>query len=407
MTDTGYGSQQPLATASIWGGAGLRHLDIELTERCNSACIHCCINRPLGDGQAQARELSTAAWQEIIRQAAELGALTLRMTGGEILVREDFTELYLFARRQGLKVMLYTNGRGITPELVALWARVPPLEPIELTVYGMQPASYEATTASPGAHAEFARGLALLQEYGIPYVVKAPVLPTTRAELDDFEAWAASIPWMREAPAFSYYLDLRGRRDSEAKNRRLQALRLSPAEIVAFLHRRGEEYRRAMVQFVARMLIPPGEELFNCGAGKSVCVDAYGQLQPCLLLRHPELTYDLRQGTLRDGLADLRERVAAAQATNPEYRMRCARCFLKGLCEQCPAKAWIEHGTLDTPVEYYCEIAHARARDLGLLAEGEQAWEVTDSEQRLHAFIEEYDYDHDTGSPVTNAVSPV
>ena len=71
------------------------------------------------------------------------------------------------------------------------------------------------------------------------------------------------------------------------------------------------------------------------------------------------------------------------RATNPDYLERCARCFLKGLCEQCPAKSWTEHGTLDTPVEYLCQVAHAQARYLGLLAEGEQAWEVADWRQRI------------------------
>jgi sulfatase maturation enzyme AslB (radical SAM superfamily) len=63
------------------------------------------------------------------------------------------------------------------------------------------------------------------------------------------------------------------------------------------------------------------------------------------------------------------------RATNPEYLRRCAKCFLKGLCEQCPAKSWAESGTLDTPVEYLCEVAHAQARYLGWLGKHEQGWE--------------------------------
>ena len=63
------------------------------------------------------------------------------------------------------------------------------------------------------------------------------------------------------------------------------------------------------------------------------------------------------------------------KATNPEYLKRCAVCFLKGLCEQCPAKSWAEYGTLDTPVEYLCEVAHAQAYWLGWLKDGEKAWE--------------------------------
>ena len=63
------------------------------------------------------------------------------------------------------------------------------------------------------------------------------------------------------------------------------------------------------------------------------------------------------------------------RARNPEYLKRCGRCRLRGLCEQCPARSWSEHGTLDTPVEYLCEVAHAQARDLGILKDGEMGWE--------------------------------
>jgi hypothetical protein len=59
---------------------------------------------------------------------------------------------------------------------------------------------------------------------------------------------------------------------------------------------------------------------------------------------------------------------------------------LHGLCEQCPAKSWGEHGTLDTPVDYFCQMVHAQARRLGLLKEGENAWEVSDWQERLTRF---------------------
>ena len=133
-----------------------------------------------------------------------------------------------------------------------------------------------------------------------------------------------------------------------------------------------------------------GDRIFACGAGKSGCVDAYGVLQMCMMLRHPDVVYDLTHGTLREALAETFPGFRERRATNPEYLHRCARCFLKGLCEQCPAKSWAEHGTLDTPVEYYCQVAHAQARYLGLLREGEWAWEVADWRPRVDRLVERW-----------------
>jgi hypothetical protein len=92
-------------------------------------------------------------------------------------------------------------------------------------------------------------------------------------------------------------------------------------------------------------------------------------------LRAPELTYDTAGLSVREildkfkGLKDIR-------ATNPDYLKRCAVCFLKGLCEQCPAKSWVEHSTFDTPGEDLCAVAHEQARWLGWLGEKEKGWET-------------------------------
>jgi radical SAM protein with 4Fe4S-binding SPASM domain len=248
----------------------------------------------------------------------------------------------------------------------------------------MHPQSYDAVACVPGAFVEFRRGVDLLLERQIPFGVRSVLLPPNRGEIDEFEAWARTIPGMdgRE-PAYAVLLDLRARRDSPAKNRLIAGLRFSPEEVVALVARREQSYRKAMSQFSARYVRPQGDRLFTCGAGETGCVDAYGVYQMCMLLRHPDVVYDLSRGTLREALSEAFPRFRELRATNPAYLRRCARCFLRGLCEQCPAKSWTEHGTLDTPVEYLCQAAHARARYLGLLADGERAWEVADWQQRI------------------------
>lgn len=360
----------------------LSRLDIELTERCDNDCIHCCINLPAGDAAARAREMPTEQVKDILRQAADLGCLQVRLTGGEPLLRRDFYDLFLYTRRLGMKVLIFTNARHLTPHLANLLARVPPLVTVEVTVYGMYAESYEAVTRAPRSFAQFRHGVELLLERRIPFVVKSALLPQNRTEQDEFEAWAATIPWMTKAPGYSMFFDLRHRRDDPARNRLIETLRLAPDDGVAVLTRDAARYRKNKKEFGRKFMRPPGDLLFCCGAGRGLSIDAYGRAQPCMGVRAPELTVDLQHASLSDALgnfATLRE----MRASDPEYLRRCARCFLKGLCEQCPAKSWAEHGTHDTPVEYLCEVAHAQARWLGWLKDGEKGWEVTEWRERV------------------------
>ena len=353
----------------------LPHLDIELTERCDNDCIHCCINLPAGHAAARAREMTTQQVMGIMDQAAGLGCLQVRLTGGEPLLRPDFESIYLHARRLGMKVLVYTNARRITVRLAELWKRVPPLVPIEVTVYGMRRESYEAVTRSRGSYAQFRRGVRLLLDRQVPFAVRGALLPPNRHEMEEFEAWTRTLPAMDTDPGYSMFFDLRGRRDDEAKNELIRSLRVTPEEGVAVLSRNEARYQKEMEEFASRFMGPQGDRLFTCGAGRSLCVDAYGRAQPCVGVRAPDLTVDVLVSSLAEALerfADLSE----LRATDPEYLRRCAVCSLKGFCEQCPAKSWAEHGTLDAPVEYLCEVAHAQARYLGWLGPGEKAWEA-------------------------------
>ena len=372
------------------GQAPLLHsLQIELTERCNNDCIHCYINRPAGDRAARQQERTTGQVEEVLREAAALGALTVTLTGGEPLLRDDFETLYLYARTLGLRVRLLTNATLVTPRLARLLARIPPLEKVEVTLYGMGAASYEAVTRAPGSFERAWRGLQLLLHAKVPTIIKSVPLAPNAAERDSFEAWARTLPWASDPPPTPIRYHLRARRDSEAKNERIRRLRPSPGQAVALLARKRDAYLADMKRFLAHFAEPAGDRLFACGAGLgSGCVDAYGAFQPCMLLRHPEASYDLAAGSMQDALTRFFPALRARKARHPDYLARCARCFLKGLCDQCPAQSWMEHGTLDTPVEDCCQVAHAQARYLGLLADGERAWEVRDRRRRVAAFVE-------------------
>jgi len=384
-----YVDRQVIGETNLWRKLEplLGYLDMELTERCNNNCAHCCINLPEDDLAAEDKESSTDEIKNILKEAVSLGCMLVRFTGGEPLLREDFEELYLFARNSGLKVLLFTNATLITPYLADLFSRIPPLEKIEISVYGMKKSSYEAVTRIPGSFEAAWRGINLLLDYKIPFVVKGALLPSNKDEIEEFEAWAATLPWMGIPPSYAMFFDLRCRRDNQKKNLAIERLRFSAQEGLRILTRRKDEYLKGMKEFCSRFMRPAGDKLFSCGSGHRGCIDAYGKFQPCMMLRHPDCIYDLENGSLKDALENFFPKMREMKTKNPEYLNKCAKCFLKGLCEQCPGKSWIEHGTLDTPVDYVCEIAHEQARFLGLISEEEKAWEVEDWQVRVSNFV--------------------
>jgi len=357
----------------------------ELTERCNFNCLHCYINQPAGDQRIKQKELTTAEWLDFLREVVELGCLTVRFTGGEPLLREDFAELYTFSRRLGLKVGLFTNGSLITSRLARLWAKIPPLEKIEITLYGLDANSYEKITRVKGSWEAVQQGIAYLKENRIPFIIKGAMLPPIIERLKEFKRKAQQLASMDFPPAMVFALDLRARRDSPEKNQEIVKLRLSPQEYTRLMAQEEELYYQTMNEFCSKFLGPPGTKLFTCEAGRgAVALDAYGQLQPCLLLRHPKTIYPWRtKRNLGQALKQLFPSLLQCEATNPAYLARCARCFLAGLCEQCPARSWMEHGSLDTPIDYYCRVTHEQARSLGLIKDKEKGWMVKDWPERL------------------------
>jgi radical SAM protein with 4Fe4S-binding SPASM domain len=373
--------------ARLWNGRPplLTWLDLELSERCNNDCLHCSVNRPAGETAARERELGTSETMALLEEAAGLGCLGVRLTGGEPLLREDFAEVYYFARRLGLRVLVFTNAALIAPPLARLFSRVPPREPLEVSVYGGSPETHDAVTRRPGSFEAACRGLALLAERRVPFLLKGALLPGTIGESSVFERWArgltgqARVDWVQ-------FLDLRSRRDngSEVRNAGIRALRLPPGEVRRRTAALPEAEKCELRGFIAAHAALQGDRLFSClEAGGKGAVDPYGVFQYCLSLRHPETVFDLRRGGLKRALTEHLPAVRAMKARDPEYLGRCGRCPLKAFCLQCPAKSWAEHGTLDTPVEYFCQVAHAQAAGLGLLEDGERAWALTDWERRI------------------------
>ena len=84
------------------------------TRRCNLRCVHCYSSA----GNVDSPEvLNTEEGKALIRDLADFGVPVVLFSGGEPLLREDIFDLADFAREQGTRTVLSTNGTLITKEV--------------------------------------------------------------------------------------------------------------------------------------------------------------------------------------------------------------------------------------------------------------------------------------------------
>jgi radical SAM protein with 4Fe4S-binding SPASM domain len=328
---------------------------IEPTFRCNLNCVHCYVNEPAGAADVRARELDTERVKALIDEVAEAGCLTLLLTGGEVLVRRDFPEIYLHALARGLRVTVFTNGTMVTDEIADLFDQHRPVS-VEITLYGMTAETYDRVTRVPGSFARCRQGIDRLLARGIRLKLKTMAL-----------TWNAhEIPAMREFARergcdFQHDGILNPRVDCGAS--RTGELRLTPAQVVALDlddPRQAHILRQACDEALAATARPPGpadDQVYSCGAGRNTfTVDPYGALQLCQLSRRNG--YDLRTGTFREGWDEHFPRLRARTWQSNDV---CRRCSLISLCASCAGAAELEHGDPEAIVAHSCRVTHLRA----------------------------------------------
>jgi radical SAM protein with 4Fe4S-binding SPASM domain len=336
---------------------------LETTFRCNLACVHCYVNEPAGAATVAARELSTARLIELIDEIAAEGCLDLLMTGGEVLLRADFAEVYLHARQRGLRVTVFTNGTLVTRRLAELFAEHPPAC-VEVSLYGMTAATYEAVSGVPGSFARCLAGIEHLHARGVPLKLKTMLLRTNRHELEAMRAYARAL-----GVEFRHDSLLNPRVDCGAN--RNPELQLSAGEAVAAdlddedmrtRHARMHAELAEAWQAAAHTQAPvagatPPEPVYTCGAGEiGFTVDPYGRLQLCQLARRA--SFDVGTGTFAEGWHEFFPRL---RARTWQSDSACRHCTLRPVCGSCPGAAELEHGDPEARVAQFCEITHLRA----------------------------------------------
>ena len=269
-------------------------------------------------------------------------------------MRPDFRDIYLYAKKKGFLITLFTNGTLITPSLVDFFKEFPPRF-VDITLYGITEETYEKVTQVPGSYKRCRRGIDLLLEGEIPLKLKTVIVNQNKHEFTATKRFVEGL-----GLEFRFDALLNGSIDG-AKD--MGGLRISPQEVVELdlgEPQRCQAFRRLYEKNKGEE--PDREHLFRCAAGLwSFHIDPYGQLTLCNMARIPG--YHLRDGTFAEGWREFLPRVREQKAVrdNP-----CIECRLIHICDQCPGWSQLERNDPGVPLDYLCRIAHLRAGVFGM-----------------------------------------
>lgn len=307
---------------------------LELTYRCNLACVHC-----YADKKSSGRELSLDEIRGVLRQLADMGCLFLALTGGEIFCRPDVFDILDSARGLGFAITIFTNGTLLDRDSVEKIKNVNPMG-VEISMYSMSPEIHDRITGLPGSHALTAAAARECRQAGIPTVIKIVLMKYNAGEFPAVRDFALGLG---AGCKFDFVL-------------------VPSDNGVPLMDRHGISEKR--IEELVRELGDPGRPPLPppplssplCGAGSSVlCVNPEGDVYPCLAIR--SVAGNVRERLLPEIWNDS----ALDIVRNARYRdlIDCSTCRDAGHCGRCSGVALAETGSLFAASKSACSVARA------------------------------------------------
>jgi cyclic pyranopterin phosphate synthase len=158
-------------------GRPLETLRVSITDRCNFRCVYCMPKETFGRDHAFLERSALLSLEEIARVAtvfAQLGVRTLRITGGEPLVRRNVEHLVELLRAiPGLDLALTTNG-SLLPQKAEALARAG-LDRVTVSLDSVDDATFRALNDADFPVARVLEGIDAAAAAGLRVKVNAVV----------------------------------------------------------------------------------------------------------------------------------------------------------------------------------------------------------------------------------------
>jgi len=305
-----------------------------VTDACPYRCGHCSY------GRRAAGQMETPQALTVIEQIKKLGTITIGLTGGEPLLRQDLAVMVKTIGPEAASIV-FTTGYGLTA-VRAAELKDAGLDCIMIGLESHDAAQHNAVRQDEKSFVTALRAIELGQQAGL-YTAISTIASRSKIEDGTLEALAAfgQRLGVREFRILEPIPTGRMQHKSEA------LLRPEETQHVIDLHKRWN--RREERPTLATFSHLESAELFGCGAGyHHLFIDAVGNVCPC------DLTPLAFGNVLQEPLAEIWKRM------EKYFGQPRRQCFMKQFCDRLEtAKADI----LPLAVEESCGICDALAKD--------------------------------------------
>lgn len=340
----------------------------ELTPRCNLQCRMCYVRMTESEMKPHGRELTAKEWIALGEEAAEAGMLFLLLTGGEPMLRPDFSQIYEAMSQLGLSVSMNTNGSILSEKMRSVLVKRPPAQ-LNVTLYGPNEDTYASLCGSAQAFRNTMDTLRWARDSGILLNVNTTVTPWNVDLIAEMEELAERENFRLR---LTFYNFPPSRREQKA-----EFCRLPPEEVGCSIARRefrldGAKKLAMRAKFVSKAeqlpsdcqhLGNPEGDPVRCFAGRSqFWINWNGKMTPCGMLDIPEAA-PLQEGFL-PAWEKIREETARIRLCAD-----CATCKDRHTCFNCPAVMWTETGSYRGRPDYMCRLNRAYREEILTLAD--------------------------------------
>ena len=340
----------------------------ELTPRCNLSCRMCYVRMSPEEMKPYGRELTAREWISLGEQATQSGMLFLLLTGGEPMLRPDFSEIYEAMSQMGPSISINTNGTMLSKQVRDLLERRPPSQ-LNVTLYGPKAATYDTLCGSSCAFEKTMDTLRWARDIGILLNVNITVTPWNMDQITELEALAERENLHLRMTFYNFPPSRRNTKTDFSRIAaedvgRMIAQRECRLQGVESLTVRANSILKSVLSCPERQNsgISEGEGI-SCFAGRSQFWVAWnGEMTPCGMLDVPK-TAPLSEG-FQASWEKIKQETARIRLCSD-----CISCKERDTCFNCAAVMCTETGSFEGRPDYMCRLNHAYREEIILLAE--------------------------------------